>query len=213
MPRSIAPNTGSGAVVGWNVLLPAPNVRRQQLVRQTGSDVEFYSRDIVGTEPAKPWTFTADEADPGRHRFAARRRLVGGRFSQWHHPPAGRPRQRDTGLRQLRPPPPAVGSAFTPGVSIPIGARRSCSAVSAVSPFVPHRGRALRGQADRPRGPGSANFRMVAERRIGRFSGVGDHGIGRQAGLESTRKETSPTKGTMYSDPAMDIPPRLCPPR
>ena len=31
-------------------------------MRQTGTDVEFYSRDIVGSEPAKPWALVADEA-------------------------------------------------------------------------------------------------------------------------------------------------------
>jgi len=59
---TIAPNTGSGAVVGWNILLPAENTRRQQLVRQTGSDVEFYSRDVVTGQPTPPWTLAADEA-------------------------------------------------------------------------------------------------------------------------------------------------------
>lgn len=59
---TIAPNTGNGAVVGWNILMPSPNVRRQQLVRQIGPDVEFYSRDIIGTEPAKPWVLGADES-------------------------------------------------------------------------------------------------------------------------------------------------------
>lgn len=59
---TIAPDTGSGAVVGWNILLPAPNIRRQQLVRQIGSDVEFYSRDIVTGQPTPPWTLAADEA-------------------------------------------------------------------------------------------------------------------------------------------------------
>jgi arylsulfatase A-like enzyme len=59
---TVAPNTGNGAVVGWNVLLPAADVRRQQLVRQTGSDVEFYSRDFVGDAGAGPWTLSADES-------------------------------------------------------------------------------------------------------------------------------------------------------
>jgi arylsulfatase A-like enzyme len=59
---TIAPNTGNAAVVGWNILKPSPNVRRQQLVRQTGPDVEFYARDIVGTEPAKPWALETDES-------------------------------------------------------------------------------------------------------------------------------------------------------
>lgn len=59
---SIAPNTGSGGVVGWNVLLPSDNVRRQQLVRQTGPKVEFYSRDIVTGQPAQPWALAANES-------------------------------------------------------------------------------------------------------------------------------------------------------
>jgi hypothetical protein len=59
---TVAPNTGNGAVVGWNVLKPSPNVRRQQLVRQIGSDVEFYTRDIITNEPVKPWAFSGDEA-------------------------------------------------------------------------------------------------------------------------------------------------------
>ncbi len=59
---NIAPNTGNGAVVGWNVLKPAPNIRRQQLVRQIGPDVELYTRDIITNEPVKPWAFAGDEA-------------------------------------------------------------------------------------------------------------------------------------------------------
>jgi arylsulfatase A-like enzyme len=59
---TIAPNTGNGAVVGWNIFKPSPNIRRQQLVRQTGPEVDFYSRDIIGTEPAKPWVLGADES-------------------------------------------------------------------------------------------------------------------------------------------------------
>ena len=58
----IAPNTGSGAVVGWNVLVPSSDVRRQQLVRQTGARVEFYARDIVTNQPIQPWVLTADES-------------------------------------------------------------------------------------------------------------------------------------------------------
>jgi hypothetical protein len=59
---TVAPNTGSGAVVGWNILKPSANIRRQQLIRQTGPDVEFYSRDIIITEPAKPWALVGDES-------------------------------------------------------------------------------------------------------------------------------------------------------
>lgn len=59
---TIAPNTGDGAVVGWNILLPEPNIRRQQLVRQTGPDVEFYSRDIEGEAAAGAWSLVADES-------------------------------------------------------------------------------------------------------------------------------------------------------
>jgi arylsulfatase A-like enzyme len=59
---TIAPNTGNGAVVGWCVLKPSPNIRRQHLVRQIGPDVEFYQRDIIASEPAKPWVFTTDES-------------------------------------------------------------------------------------------------------------------------------------------------------
>lgn len=59
---AVAPGTGNGAVVGWNILLPAPNVRRQQLVRQSGTRVEFYARDIVGSTATEPWALAADEA-------------------------------------------------------------------------------------------------------------------------------------------------------
>jgi arylsulfatase A-like enzyme len=58
---TIAPNTGNGAVVGWNVMKPSPNIRRQHLVRQLGQDLEFYSRDFIANEPAKPWTLDGDE--------------------------------------------------------------------------------------------------------------------------------------------------------
>lgn len=59
---TVAPNTGSGGVVGWNVLLPSADVRRQQLVRQTGPKVEFYSRDIPAGVPAQPWALAANES-------------------------------------------------------------------------------------------------------------------------------------------------------
>lgn len=56
------PNTGTGAVVGWNIMLPAPNTRRQQLLRQSGTKVNFYSRDVVENQPTKPWTLATDES-------------------------------------------------------------------------------------------------------------------------------------------------------
>lgn len=58
----VAPNTGNKAVVGWNVLLPSATIKRQQLVRQAGADVEFYARDIVEGQGAKPWALTTDES-------------------------------------------------------------------------------------------------------------------------------------------------------
>lgn len=59
---TVAPGTGSSAVVGWNVLLPSPNVRRQQLVRQLGANVEFYARDIITGQPTTAWARVADQA-------------------------------------------------------------------------------------------------------------------------------------------------------
>lgn len=59
---TVAPNTGSGAVVGWNVLLPSPTLRRQQLVRQSGTRVEFYARDLPDNQLPTPWALTTDES-------------------------------------------------------------------------------------------------------------------------------------------------------
>ncbi len=59
---TVAPNTGDGSVAGWNIMLPAANTRRQQLVRQRGSRIEFYARDLVVGQPTQPWTLTTDES-------------------------------------------------------------------------------------------------------------------------------------------------------
>jgi arylsulfatase A-like enzyme len=59
----VAPNTGSGIVVGWNVLQPAADTRRQQLVKSTGGpNSAFYTRDIVDGRPADPWSFAGDQS-------------------------------------------------------------------------------------------------------------------------------------------------------
>lgn len=58
---TIAPDTESGSVVGWNVFKPVPNTRRQQLVKARGADVRFYSRDLVdGSMPR--WVRAADQS-------------------------------------------------------------------------------------------------------------------------------------------------------
>lgn len=59
---TVAPNTGSGAVVGWSVLLPSATLRRQQLVRQSGAEVEFYARDLPDNQLPTPWVMTVDES-------------------------------------------------------------------------------------------------------------------------------------------------------
>lgn len=59
---AVAPNTGDGSVVGWNILLPSPTIRRQQLVRQRGNRVEFYSRDVVEGQQTGPWVLAGDES-------------------------------------------------------------------------------------------------------------------------------------------------------
>lgn len=57
----VAPNTGSLPVVGWSVLTVSPTIKRQQMVRASGTDVEFYSRDIE-RGIASAWTKTGDES-------------------------------------------------------------------------------------------------------------------------------------------------------
>jgi arylsulfatase A-like enzyme len=60
---AVAPNTGNGSVVGWNVLQPAGNTRRQQLVKSTGGpNASFYTRDIVDGRPADPWSFAGNQS-------------------------------------------------------------------------------------------------------------------------------------------------------
>ncbi len=57
----VAPNTGNLPIVGWSVLTPSPSVKRQQMVRGSGTDVEFYQRDIENGI-ATGWIKTGDEA-------------------------------------------------------------------------------------------------------------------------------------------------------
>jgi arylsulfatase A-like enzyme len=59
--ETVAPGTESGNVVGWNVLEPQLDIRRQQLVRARGTAVNFFTRDLVGNLPP-PWTKAADES-------------------------------------------------------------------------------------------------------------------------------------------------------
>lgn len=58
---TIAPNTGTGNIAGWNILCPATNTKRQQLVRTTRQSVSFYSRDLTSGQPIPGWAKTADE--------------------------------------------------------------------------------------------------------------------------------------------------------
>lgn len=57
---SVAPGTGAGAVAGWNVLCPSPGLKRQQLVRTAGANVNFYTRDITSGQPIPPWVPSGD---------------------------------------------------------------------------------------------------------------------------------------------------------
>lgn len=58
----IAPGTGGLPICGWNVLQPAANTRRQQLVRCQASNVAFYSRDLVDGQPPQPWGYAGDQS-------------------------------------------------------------------------------------------------------------------------------------------------------
>ncbi len=58
---SVAPNTGVGSVAGWNILLPSTTVKRQQLVRTTRQDINFYTRDITAGQPIPGWMPSGDK--------------------------------------------------------------------------------------------------------------------------------------------------------
>jgi arylsulfatase A-like enzyme len=58
--NTIAANTGTGNVAGWNILCPSTPVKRQQLVRTTRQDIAFWSRDITSGQPVPAWVKTAD---------------------------------------------------------------------------------------------------------------------------------------------------------
>lgn len=58
---SIAPDTEEGAVVGWNVVTPEPRLKRQQLIKKRGTEVAFYSRDLVAGGSQR-WVKAADES-------------------------------------------------------------------------------------------------------------------------------------------------------
>lgn len=58
---TVTPNTGPGFVVAWNVLTPAPNTKRQQLVKSIGQEVRFFTRDVVNGI-AQPWTPAGDQS-------------------------------------------------------------------------------------------------------------------------------------------------------
>ncbi len=58
---SVAPDTEEGAVVGWNVVTPEPRLKRQQLIKKRGTQVIFYSRDLVAGGSQR-WVKAADES-------------------------------------------------------------------------------------------------------------------------------------------------------
>ncbi len=58
---TVAAGTGAGFVVGWNVLTPNPTTKRQQMLKALGSEIRFFTRDIVnGVEG--PWQLTGDQS-------------------------------------------------------------------------------------------------------------------------------------------------------
>lgn len=59
---TIAPGTGNWFICGWNILEPTANLRRQQLLRCRGSNVNFFSRDLVSGQPPQPWVTSGDQS-------------------------------------------------------------------------------------------------------------------------------------------------------
>jgi arylsulfatase A-like enzyme len=58
----VTPGTGDWSVCGWNVFQPVANTRRQQLVKNRGTNIAFYTRDLVDGQPPQPWVYTGDQS-------------------------------------------------------------------------------------------------------------------------------------------------------